>query len=95
MALTAPTRSEFGPECEGGDHRLAVAIVEHEIFGVAREAGALLFDGLGEACFVNANAERAREQDGMFLERFGVGFVDGFDVGEIFFEARAVEAGLI
>ena len=80
---------------ERGDHRLAVTVIKDEIFGVFRQAGALFFERLGEAGFIDANAERAREQHRMLFQRFRVGVVDRFHVGEIFFETRSIETRLI
>ena len=83
------------PRGERLHHRLAMAIIKNERVGVARQARGLFFDGFVEALLLEANAESAREQDGMLLQRFRIDIGNRFYVGEIFFQARAIEAGLI
>jgi hypothetical protein len=64
VALTAPIKSELGPE-------------------------------VSAALLLEADAQRARQQYGVFAQGLGIGVRNCFYVAEIFFEPRAVQACLI
>ena len=52
--------------------RLRIGVVEHHAFGVLREAGGLLVDGLSEAALVDLDAQAAGGHLGARLQRCGI-----------------------
>jgi len=82
-----------GTAGERGDDGLTVAVVEESLRAGLSEAGELDVDRLLEAIRIGFEGEGAGEQVGMFEEIVGVGWWNAADAGEIFFDARLLEAG--
>jgi len=61
------------PPVSCDSERLCIGVVQHKSFGVLRQAGSLLVDGLVEALLSELDAQAAGGHFGALFERFQIG----------------------